>query len=306
MFRYDTSNKTEYEIISTTHQSEYLKIESVFIKSADSAFISAIHLSEQWNDLNYLSQPDFDLSIAEYDAFEKIITNNGVETHHFPFDEKVTIDSIYCRDATIATDFGMIICNMGKSGRVNEPESQKRAFMDNDIPILGEITAPGTVEGGDVTWIDKKTLAVGHSYRTNPEGIAQLKRLLEPNGVEIIVVELPHYRGQRDVFHLMSIFSPVAEDLAVVYSPFMPIKFRNELIQRGFEFIEVPEDEFESMGCNVLAIAPKKCIMVDGNPKTKNALINSGCEVISYKGKEISVKGGGGPTCLTRPMLRSY
>lgn len=290
----------------TTHHSEYLKIESVFIKPVESAFVSEVQLREQWRDLNYLSQPDFDISIDEYAAFEKIIHKNGVKIHHFPFDQALTLDAMYCRDASIATDFGMIICNMGKLGRVNEPGSHKKVFIENNIPILGEIKAPGTVEGGDVTWLDEKSLAVGHSYRTNPEGIAQLKQLLEPHGVEIIVAELPHYKGQQDVFHLMSILSPIAEDLAVVYSPLMPIKFRNELIQRGFQFVEVPEEEFESMGCNVLAIAPKKCIMVEGNPKTKNALIGAGCEVTAYKGIEISIKGGGGPTCLTRPMLRSY
>lgn len=290
----------------TTHHSEYLKIESIFIKPVARAFVSEKQLREQWLDLNYLSQPDFDISIDEYAAFEKSISTNGVKKHHFPFDEKLTLDSIYCRDASIATDFGMIICNMGKAGRINEPGSHKKAFMDLGIPILGEIKAPGTVEGGDVAWLDERSLAIGHSYRTNPEGIRQLKELLEPHGVELIVAELPHYKGQQDVFHLMSIFSPIAEDLAVVYSPLMPIKFRNELIQRGFKFVEVPEEEFDAMGCNVLAIAPKKCIMVDGNPKTKDALIKAGCEVIAYKGTEISVKGGGGPTCLTRPMLRSY
>lgn len=292
--------------MSTTHHSEYLKIESIFIKPVERAFISEVQLREQWLDLNYLSQPDFDISRDEYATFEKNIRKNGVKTLHFPFDKELTLDSIYCRDASIATDFGMIICNMGKAGRVNEPASHKKVFIENDIPILGEIKAPGTLEGGDVAWLDEKSLAVGHSYRTNPEGITQLRQLLEPHGVEIVVAELPHYKGPQDVFHLMSIFSPVAEDLAVVYSPLMPIKFRNELIQRGIQLIEVPEEEFESMGCNVLAIAPKKCIMVEGNPKTKNALIEAGCEVISYKGTEISIKGGGGPTCLTRPMLRSY
>lgn len=290
----------------TTHHSEYLKIESIFIKPVEHAFVSERQLREQWLGLNYLSQPDFDISLAEYAVFEESISNKGVRKHHFPFDEKLTLDAIYCRDASIATDFGVIICNMGKSGRINEPESHKQAFMELDIPILGEIKAPGTLEGGDVAWLDEKSLAIGHSYRTNPEGITQIKELLEPHGIEIIVAELPHYKGQQDVFHLMSIFSPVAEDLAVVYSPLMPIKFRNELIQRGYKFVEVPEEEFESMGCNVLAIAPKKCILVDGNPKTKNALIKAGCEVTAYKGTEISVKGGGGPTCLTRPMLRSY
>lgn len=290
----------------TTHHSEYLKIESIFIKPVEHAFISEVQLREQWLDLNYLSPPDFDISIEEYAAFEKSISTHGLKKYHFPLDKKLTLDAIYCRDASIATDFGMIICNMGKRGRIHEPEGHKKTFIDLDIPILGEIKAPGTVEGGDVAWLDEKSLAVGHSYRTNPEGIAQLKQLLEPHGVEIIVAELPHYKGQQDVFHLMSILSPVAADLAVVYSPLMPIKFRNELIQRGYKFVEVPEEEFESMGCNVLAIAPKKCIMVAGNPQTEKALIKAGCEVTAYKGTEISVKGGGGPTCLTRPMLRSY
>ncbi|NQU87608.1 MAG: hypothetical protein HQ541_17795 [Mariniphaga sp.] len=292
--------------MNTTHHSEYLKLKSVFIKPVMNAFISDIQLGKQWHDLNYISQPDYNIALKEYKAFEKHIKNAGVEIHYFPVDEKVGIDSIYCRDATITTNFGMIICSMGKNIRKNEPISQKQFYIENDIPILGEILSPGTIEGGDVVWLDEYTLAVGHSYRTNEKGIEQLKQILEPKGIEVIVAQLPHYKGSQDVFHLMSILSPVDKDLAVVFSPLMPIKFRSELINRGFKFVEVPEDEFESMGCNVLAIAPKKCIMVDGNPKTKNALINAGCEVITYKGKEISVKGGGGPTCLTRPMLRSF
>jgi N-dimethylarginine dimethylaminohydrolase len=194
---------------------------------------------------------------------------------------------------------------MGKLDRVNEPLSQKQVFIESDIPVLGEIKTPGTLEGGDVAWLDENTLAVGHTYRTNEEGIAQLKRLLEPHGIEVIVAELPHYKGQQDVFHLMSILSPVDKDLAVVYSPLMPIKFRNELLKRGFEFIEVPDDEFESMGCNVLAVSPRQCIMVEGNPVTKKRLEDAGCDVKTYKGNEISVKGGGGPTCLTRPLIRT-
>jgi N-dimethylarginine dimethylaminohydrolase len=199
----------------------------------------------------------------------------------------------------------MIICNMGKGGRINEPHSQLKAYKNNNIPILGIIEAPGTLEGGDVAWLDDKTLAVGHTYRTNPKGIRQLKALLEPNGIEVIVAELPHYKGKNDVFHLMSILSPVDENLAVVYSPLMPIKFRNELLARDFKLIEVPDEEFESMGCNVLAIAPKQCLMVAGNPTTQKLLEDAGCKVTTYKGDEISVKGGGGPTCLTRPLLRT-
>lgn len=292
--------------MKTTYHSEYLKLQSVYIKSAKNAFVSQDNLNKQWKDLNYLEQPHFDSAIREYHAFENLFNGQKIDLKHFPFENSVKIDSIYCRDASIATNFGMILCNMGKGGRIYEPESQKVEFLKKNIPVLGAIKAPGTMEGGDVAWLDEKTLAVGHTYRTNEEGISQLKQLLEPKGIKVIVAELPHYKGKSDVFHLMSILSPIDKDLAVVYSPLMPIKFRDELLNRGFEFIEVPEDEFESMGCNVLATAPRQCVMVDDNPITKKRLEDAGCIVNTYKGNEISVKGGGGPTCLTRPLLRYY
>jgi N-dimethylarginine dimethylaminohydrolase len=290
--------------MKTTYHSEYHQLKSVFVKPVQNAFVSEKLLEEQWQELHYLSQPNFQNSFKEYEIFKKAIQKNGTLLKEFPFNDNVTIDSIYCRDASIATDFGMIICNMGKSGRLNEPGAQMQAYKNHSIPILGIIESPGTLEGGDVAWLDEKTLAVGHTYRTNEEGILQLKKMLEPKGVQIIAAELPHYKGMSDVFHLMSILSPIAKDLAVVYSPLMPIKFRNELLKRNYQLVEVPEEEFESMGCNVLAIAPRDCLMVQGNPKTEKALIQAGCKVISYQGEHISVYGGGGPTCLTRPLLR--
>lgn len=290
--------------MKTTHHSEYLKLDSVYIKTAKDAFQSDNVLENQWLALNYLSKPDFSLALKEYENFEAIFKNNTIKVHHFPSNENVKMDAIYCRDASIATDFGVIICNMGKEGRRNEPEAQLEEYQKQNIPVLGVIRSPGTLEGGDVAWLDDKTLAVGRTYRTNDEGIKQLKKLLEPNGVSVIVADLPHYKGQEDVFHLMSILSPVDSDLAVVYSPLMPIRFRNELLERGFNLIEVPEEEFDSMGCNVLAISPRNCVMVAGNPKTKRLLESVGCKVTTYLGKEISVKGGGGPTCLTRPLVR--
>lgn len=284
--------------------SEFGKLKSVFIKGAREAFISDAHLEKNWKPLNYLSKPDFSKAIEEYQSFEALLALSGADLHYFPKNEKVNMDSIYCRDASIATDYGVIICNMGKAGRVAEPRAEKEAFEMYQMKILGEITSPGTVEGGDVAWLDEKTLAVGLTYRTNEEGIGQLKKLLSPYGIQVLVVPLPHYKGPSDVFHLMSILSPVDHNLAVVYSPLMPIVFRNELIRRGFQFVEVPDEEFDSMGCNVFATAPRKCLMVNGNPKTKKALEDKGCEVMEYEGTEISVKGGGGPTCLTRPILR--
>jgi len=287
-----------------THHSEYLRLETLYLKSAESSFYSEKQLSNQWEELQFISKPNFNESLKEYEKFQLFLANKNIELSFFPEDKKTWIDSIYCRDASIATDFGMIICNMGKKGRLYEPKAQLEAYQKNDKDILGEIKFPGTLEGGDVAWLDLNTLAVGHTYRTNEEGIRQLKSLLEPKGIEVIVVELPHYKGKEDVFHLMSILSPVDKNLAVVYSPLMPIKFRNELLQRGIQLIDVPDGEFESMGCNVLAVAPRDCLMVDGNPITKKLLENAGCQVFSYKGHEISVKGGGGPTCLTRPMKR--
>lgn len=287
-----------------TNHSEYLPLKKVFLKSISEGFISQERISKQWKELNYLSEPDFEEAIIEYDNFASIFQKEGVLFDFFGRDDASQMDTIYCRDASIATDFGIIICNMGKEGRLREPSAQKETYKIKGIDILGEITSPGTLEGGDVAWLDQKTLAVGHTYRTNMEGIRQLKALLEPKGIEVVVAEMPHYKGQSDVFHLMSILSPVDENLAVVYSPLMPISFRNLLLERGYELIEVPDHEFDSMGCNVLAISPRTCIMVEGNPITKERLESSGCKVYTYKGEEISVKGGGGPTCLTRPLER--
>ena len=285
--------------------SESGKLTSLFIKKASAAFINDAHISQHWEALNYLGKPDINIALEEYDAFEQILKDNGATILYLPQDDTVNMDSIYCRDAAIATDRGMIICNMGKEGRIKEPAAEQRAFETNDIPVLGTITAPGTLEGGDVAWLDPKTLAVGHTYRTNEEGIRQLAALLAPLGVTVLPVPMPHYKGPSDVFHLMSVLSPVDSNLAVVYSPLIPIVFRNELMARGYELVEVPEEEFDSMGCNVLALAPRVCLMVKGNPITKSRLEKAGCKVIEYKGEEISVKGGGGPTCLTRPVMRS-
>jgi N-dimethylarginine dimethylaminohydrolase len=290
--------------MKTTCHSEFGKIKSILIKRATDAFINESHIDSHWKELNFLSKPDLVKASEEYSAFEKLITNTGAIVFHLPTDSTVTMDSIYCRDASLATDFGMIICNMGKQARQPEPAAEQRAFEKNKIKILGEIKSPGTLEGGDVAWIDEHTLAVGHTYRTNWEGIHQLKNLLEPHHINVLVAEMPHYKGPSDVFHLMSVFSPVDKNLAVVYSPLMPISFRKALLQHGFELVEVPDSEWDSMGCNVLAIAAREVVIVKGNPITVQRLKEKGCIVHEYEGQEISVKGGGGPTCLTRPMER--
>jgi N-dimethylarginine dimethylaminohydrolase len=288
-----------------TSHSEYHPLQEVYVKPVANAFINDGKIDLEWESLNYLGRPDFNIAKEEYEAFLKLFKTAQVKTISMPLDDSLSLDAMYCRDASIATDYGMILCNMGKEARKLEPGAHKKFFEAKNIPILGTIEAPGTIEGGDVAWLDLNTLAVGHSYRTNLHGIEQLKAILRPCGIEVIVAALPHFRGPSDVFHLMSILSPVDKDQAVVYSPLMPIAFRNELLKRGFGLIEVPEQEFDSLGSNVLAIAPRTCIMVKGNPVTQARLLKAGCQVMTYQGNEISIKGGGGPTCLTRPLKRT-
>jgi N-dimethylarginine dimethylaminohydrolase len=259
----------------------------------------------QWRDLNFTAAPDLRKAVGEYDQFLDLIARSGAEIARMPpATATCGLDAVYVRDASIVCDRGVILCSMGKPQRAGEPAAQEAALRAMGCPIVGTIRAPGRLEGGDVTWLDSRTVAVGRGYRTNDEGIRQLRALLGGAIDELIVVPLPHWRGPADVFHLMSIISPVDRDLAVVYSPLMPVAFRERLLEQGFALVEVPDDEFETMGANVLAVAPRRCVMLAGNPRTRAALERAGAEVFEYAGEEISVKGGGGPTCLTRPLAR--
>jgi N-dimethylarginine dimethylaminohydrolase len=290
--------------VKKTCHSEYGTLESILLNRVSNSFVSEGLIREQWERLGYLHAPDYRLALAEYDYFESLIQDTGATIYAVPFSEHANIDAIYCRDTSLATDFGLIIGNMGKEARRKENGAMEKAANAFGLEIFGYIESPGTLEGGDVAWLDEKTLAVGHSYRTNEEGIRQLKVLLNPKGIEVLVFSLPHYKGKDDVFHLMSVLSPVDKDVAVVYSPLMPIALRNTLLERNFTLVEVPNEEWDSMGCNVLAIGPGKCLIIWGNPLTEKRLEKAGCEVMTFPGKAICLPGGGGPTCLTRPIWR--
>ena len=274
-------------------QSDVGPIKSLVIKHPKDAFVSDATIDRQWQRLNYLSRPDLARAMDEYDQFVNLLKKFDIELHFLPRDESVGLDSIYTRDASIVCNTGMILCNMGKVQRSSEPLAQETAFRDIGIPIHGAICEDGRVEGGDIVWIEERTLAIAHGYRTNDEGVRQLRNLLGDCINELIVVPLPHWRGPNDVFHLMSIISPIDLDLALVYSPLMPVPFRETLLSRGIELIEVPDSEFMTMGCNVLAVAPRKCIMLSGNPETRIRLERAGVEVHEFKGQEICIKGGG-------------
>ncbi len=283
--------------------SEVGRITRIALRRPEQAFVNQEKIDAQWRELAYTETPSFTKAVTEYDQFIALFTNLGVKIDFLPADDRLTMDSLYARDAAIVSHKGVILCNMGKPQRVHEPSVAGEAFKRAGIPILGAIEGKGRLEGGDVVWLDHETLAVGRTYRTNDEGIFQLQSFVDSD-VTVLKVPLPHYRGPTDVFHLMSVLSPIDYDLALVYSPLLPIPFREELISRNIQLVEVSDREFETMGCNVLAVAPRQCIMLEGNPQTKALLEDAGAKVWEIEGQEISVKGQGGPTCLTRPLVR--
>ena len=284
--------------------SEVGQIRCLLLKHPLSAFLGTKNIQKQWQELNYLAPPDYEKALEEYEKFVFLLKDFVPEIIFLPEHKKTGLDSIYVHDSSVSTKNGLILTNMGKKKREGEPTAVGEFMAGLDVPILGSISGEGRLEGGDVVLWDKRTLCVGLGYRTNEEGIRQLREFTKNDIEEFIVVPLPHWKGPDDVLHLMSLISPIDYDLAVVYSRLLPVPFRNWLLRRSVKLVEVPDSEFESMGCNVLALAPRRCIMIEGNPKTRQKLLDEGVEVMEYSGEEISVKGAGGPTCLTRPLLR--
>jgi N-dimethylarginine dimethylaminohydrolase len=282
---------------------EYGPIRRIALRHARDAFRGREAAESQWRALGYKAAPDFDAAVAEYDRFAEIIADSGAEVVFLSDGAGLSLDSIYLRDALIVGPGGTVLCNMGKAARAGEPAAAGRALAERGLPVMGAVEGAGRIEGGDLVWLDEATCAVGLTYRTNAEGVRQLRDILGP-GVTVETVDLPHYKGPDDVFHLMSILSPLDRDLALVHSPLMPVGFRRWLLDRGIAFVETAQAEFEAKGCNVLALAPRRCLALEGAPETRRRLEAAGCEVLTYRGREISNKGDGGPTCLARPLER--
>jgi len=223
-------------------------------------------------------------------------TVRELEAEHDP-------DLTYTFDPVLITDRGVIALRPGKANRQGEEAVIERWCNAAGIPTLGRLEAPGTAEGGDTFWLDERTLCVARSLRTNREGIRQLQEILNPE-VEVEVFDVPYYRGNDDLVHLMSVISPVAEDAAVVYLPLLPVGLWELLNEREVRLIEVPDEEFDTLGCNVLAVSPNVVVYAAGNPVTQRRMEEAGIEVHTFEAGEVGVNGSGGPTCLTRPILR--
>lgn len=272
----------------------------VLVKRPDEAF--AVDDPVAWH---YAGRPELDIAQQEHDALVGILREAGAEVIYHDEVQPDRADAIFVYDPAIVTDHGAVILRMGKNLRRGEEAAIARRFETLGVPILYGLDGDALAEGGDLLWIDHDTLAVGQGFRTNGEGLRQLREALGPLGVTLIPVPLPYYCGPESCLHLMSLISLVDHDIAVIYPPFLPVLFWEYLGCRGFRFVEVPEEEFQSMGPNVLALAPSRCLMLEGNPVTRRRLEEAGCQVFTYRGKEISLKAEGGPTCLTRPILRS-
>ncbi len=278
-------------------------LKKVAIRTPAAAFVSDEKIDREWQDLNYHARPDLQNSHREYARVEALLNATGAEVIHLPAADGLTMDSIYTHDALVITPRGLVLPRMGKPQRRKEANVNGAYLQSLGVPVAGEITGDGKVEGGDLVWLDRHTLLAGVGYRTNREGVRQLQALAGDD-VEVLWFDMPHFKGRSDVFHLMSVLSPVDQDLAVVYLPLMAVRLVELLEARGIQFIDVPENEFDSMGCNVLALGPRHAMMVAGNPETERRIKSAGVKLEVIEGADICRKGEGGPTCMTRPIVR--
>jgi N-dimethylarginine dimethylaminohydrolase len=245
-----------------------------------------------------------DLAVArrEHDAFVDLLVRLGVEVE--VLDEsaaEASADAIYTFDPLLVADRGAIALRPGKRNRLAEVDAIEAWTTASGIPTIGRVEAPGTVDGGDTFWLRPDLFCIGRSLRTNDAGARQLAAIVAG---DVRVFDVPYWRGPAELVHLLSVISPVADDLCVVYRPLLPAGLFELLRDVGVRLIDVPEDEYDTLACNVLAVHPGVCVVVDGNPRTSAALRAAGCEVHAFAATEIGLNGSGGPTCLTRPILR--
>jgi arginine deiminase len=280
------------------------RLRRVIVKRPEQAFRSPSNIDEQWAELRYTRPPDLQRAAHDHSQFVKLMTDAGVEVLYLPADDRTGLDSLYAHDPVLVTDRGAVVFQTGKVARRGEGPAFADALKKWDVPILGTIDGPATAEAGDMVWLDHDTLLVGRGFRTNALGIECLSDLLRPLGVTVVPVELPYWQGPQDVLHLMSFISILDDDLAVVYRKILPVPLFELLTVYGVELVDVDEREYDSLGCNVLSVSPRNVIMAAGNPVTRARLEAAGCTVSEFDGSEICLPGAGGPTCLTRPLLR--
>ncbi|MBI2149357.1 MAG: amidinotransferase [Acidobacteria bacterium] len=281
------------------------RLRRVIVKRPEEAFRSREHIEREWKELHYTRPPDLEEACRDHRRFVSIMSGAGAEVLYLPADDRTGLDSLYAHDPVLMTDAGAVIFQTGKPARRGEGPAFADALKDWGVPIFGVIAGAGAAEAGDMIWLDRNTLLVGRGFRTNAAGLDSLRALLRPLGVTVIPVELPYWNGPRDVLHLMSFISLLDDDLAVVYRRMLPVPLFEVLTSRGVQLVDVSDEEYGTLGCNVLALAPRNLVMAAGNPITRARLEAAGCKVAEFDGAEICFPGAGGPTCLTRPLVRA-
>jgi dimethylargininase len=256
----------------------------------------------RWREFGWLAEPDPAIAAEQHEAFCELLRGAGAEVVYAGSDVGEDPDAVYVFDPVIVSDRGALLLRPGKGGRRGEPSAIAEDLRALGVPVAFEMREPATAEGGDTMWLDQRTLLVGRSYRTNDAGIRAFREALP--GVEVLAFDLPCLRGPDACLHLLSLLSPLDDDLVVAYPPLMPIRLFELLADRGIAVVEAPEEEFDSLGPNVLALAPRVAVALEGNLETRRRMESAGVDVSVFEGSEIAHKGEGGPTCLTRPLLR--
>jgi len=258
----------------------------------------------RWRELGFHHAPDFSKAQSQHDTLCREMDLAGAEVIELSPSADLSLDAVYTHDASLTTDFGLILMRPGKKNRVVEGRHQGSFGEQIGVPTFGEIVTPGSTEAGDIVWLDSKTLLIGHGYRTNAEGITQVRTILAPKGVEVLSAPLPYGPGPAACLHLMSLISLLDEHTALVDLPWLAVETVELLKSRGFEFIEIDYSERDTLACNVLALGGRRLVAIEENRKTNDKLRTAGFDVRTFHGSEICINGSGGPTCLTRPLLR--
>src|SRR5215471_19132054 len=277
---------------------------SVMVCPPDHAGWNDSERTKVWKELGYLHHPELDVAREQHEGLCRALSNAGAHVVCLPAEAGLSLDAVYVHDASLPTDYGVILMNPGKKNRVAEAARHGSFYSAMGAPVLGSVCSPGTCEAGDMVWLDARTLLIGCGYRTNAAGIAQIAALLAPHGVEVVSAPLPYGPGPSACLHLMSLMSMLDEQTVLVDLPWLAVETVELLKSRKLRLIEIDYSERETLACNVLSLGKGRLIAIKENVGTNRRLREAGFEVSTFCGSEICINGSGGPTCLTRPLLR--
>lgn len=281
------------------------RLQRVLVCSPRAAGWDQPGIAGRWRGLGFLHAPDFAAAQAQHDVLCRQLEAAGAEVLHLPPSHDLSLDAAYTHDPSLATDYGLIGLHPGKPNRIAEAQHHLEFCRSLGIPEFGRVQPPGKTEAGDMVWLDPTTLLIGQGYRTNPAGIAQMSALLQSHGVKVLSAPLPHGAGPSACLHLMSLMSLLDEQTALVDLPWLAVETVELLRSGGYRLLEIEYSERETLACNVLSLGNRRLLALEENQKTNQKLSQAGFKVLTFPGSELCVNGGGGPTCLTRPLLRT-